>query len=113
VRSSAAIPAGVLRASTASRKLFRLRSSQSSARTVPGVTVSTTARRTSLGELGILHLLADRHAVSEADQPPQVLGRRLDGNAGEGHLCGATVVARCEGEAQLPGGELRVISNIS
>src|SRR5437899_7369468 len=62
-----------------------------------------------LGELGILHLLADRHAVTEARQPPQVLGRRLDGNTGEGHLRSAAVVARRESEAQFARGELRVV----
>ncbi len=61
------------------------------------------------GELGILHLLADRHAVPQGDQPPQVFGRRLDGHAGEWHLGRAPVVPRGEGESQLPGGEPRVI----
>src|SRR5256886_922182 len=36
-----------------------------------------------LRKLGILHLLADRYAVTEADQPPQVLGCRLDGRSEE------------------------------
>src|SRR6266581_282951 len=62
-----------------------------------------------LRELGILHLLADRHAVTEADQPPQVLRRRLDGNAGEGHFRRTAIVPRREGETQFAGGELRVV----
>src|SRR5881396_613246 len=62
-----------------------------------------------LRELGILHLLADRHAVTEADQPPQVLRRRLDGNAGEGHFRRTAIVPRREGETQFASGELRVV----
>ena len=63
----------------------------------PGVTVSTTSRRTMpLAELGILHLLADGDAMACRDELAQILGRRLDRHAGEGHA----VAARGERDAR-------------
>ena len=63
----------------------------------------------SLGELRVLHLLADRDAVALGDEAAQVLGRRLDGHPGERDLGGTAVVARGEGQAQLARGELGVV----
>src|SRR5207247_4581578 len=48
----------------------------------------------SLGELRVLHLLADRDAVALGDETAQILGDRLDRHAGERDLGGPTVVAR-------------------
>ncbi len=47
--------------------------------------------------------------MPQRDQAPHVLGRRLDGHAGQRHVRGAAVVSRGEGEAELPRGEPRVV----
>ncbi len=62
-----------------------------------------------LREPGVFDLLADGDPMSQGDQPPQILGRGLDRNAGEGHVDGAAVVARRERETQLPRSEPGVI----
>src|SRR5690349_12424601 len=62
-----------------------------------------------LRELGILHLLADRHAVPQADQASQVLGSRFHRHAGERHVRRAAVVPRREREAELAGRQPSVV----
>src|SRR2546423_8255943 len=54
----------------------------------------------SLRELGILDLLADRNAIAELHQSAQVVLSRLHRHAGQRHLCGTTVVARCERQTE-------------
>ena len=57
--------------------------------------------------LGVLHLLAQRHAVALAQQALQVGAGGVVGDAAHGH--GLGLVARGEGELQLPGGDHRVL----
>ena len=49
-----------------------------------------------LGELGILHLLADRHAVPGCDELAQVVGRGLDRDAGQRDA----IAARSQGDVE-------------
>ena len=67
------------------------------------------ATHQALRELRILDLLADRHAVPFDNQAPDVFGGGLHGDAGEGHVRRAAVVARREREAKLSGGEARIV----
>ena len=80
--------------------------SQPSCSIAPGVTVSTTSRRTRpRASFGILDLLADGDPVPGADELPQVLGRGLHRHAGQRHA----VAARGQRDLEDPGRELGVL----
>ena len=94
------------RRASATRKLFRPPASQPSCSSAPGVTVSTTSRRTRpLASFGILDLLADGDAVPGADELAEILGGGLDRHAGERHA----VAARGERDVEDPRRELGVL----
>ncbi|HRN53057.1 MAG TPA: hypothetical protein PK788_06140 [Gemmatimonadaceae bacterium] len=60
-------------------------------------------------ELGILDLLADRHAESLRDESPQVLIRRFHRNARQRHLGCPAVVPRCQRETEYARRHLGVV----
>ena len=77
--------------------------------TVPGVTIRVTSRRTKpLGQLGVLDLVADRHAHAGGDELAQVAFQLVVGKAGHGDRVGALVAAG-QGQVEHAGGRLGVV----